>query len=89
MKQLKCASCGNWNSAEAVVCSSCATPISDSYAKEQEERLVFERNPLPIMDVPEDASFFEKLWKKPLQWGQLIFLSILSIIAAFASSTVH
>lgn len=89
MKQIKCNQCGNWNKEGDLACAKCATLLSDEYQKEREERLVFERNPLPVLDVPEDASFFEKLWKKPIQWGQVVFLSILSAIAAFASSTVH
>jgi uncharacterized membrane protein YvbJ len=89
MKEIKCEACGSWQKADQTTCSHCGHAFVDQLMVEREERREKEINPFPIIDIPEGESFSNKLWKKPIQWAQLIFISILSTIAAIASSTVH
>ena len=89
MKQVKCPHCNNWTPVVDNSCSHCGKELHDTYAAEREERSLKEKNSLPVMEVPDTDSLLQKLWKKPVQWAQLIFLSVISLIAAIASSTVH
>lgn len=89
MKQIKCPHCGHWTHVDDDKCDICNSVLIDHHHEERKERETTERNSLPIIEITEEDSSITRLWKRPVQIAQLIFFSIISVIAAIASSTVH
>lgn len=89
MKQIKCPHCGHWTYLEDDRCDICNSQLIDFHDEERKEREKVEKNSLPIIEINEDDSPMTRLWKRPVQVAQLIFFTIISLIAAMASSTVH
>lgn len=89
MKQIKCPHCGHWTHTDDERCDICKSQLIDFHHEERKQREQTEINSLPILEINEDDPSITKLWKRPVQIAQLIFFSIISVIAAIASSTVH
>ncbi len=89
MNEKKCKQCGTWNDSKNSHCINCETAFVDVRSSERSLQEKTELNPFPMLSILSDDSVFTKIWKVPVMIGQLIFLSILSVIAAIASSTVH
>lgn len=89
MKQIKCPHCNHWTNVDDDRCDICQSQLIDFHHEERQEREKSEKNSLPIIEISEEDSPLTKLWKRPVQIAQLIFFSIISLVAAIASSTVH
>lgn len=89
MKQIKCPHCGYWTDTDDGRCDICNSQLIDFHDEERRKRVETEKNSLPIIEIHEDDPGITRLWKRPVQIAQLIFFSIISVIAAIASSTVH
>lgn len=89
MKQTKCPYCNTWNEGDRDICDSCK---KDMFLKEKEDlakRHAADTNYMRMVPINENDGLLQKLWKHPVRIAQLIFMGIISIIAAIASSTVH
>lgn len=89
MKESKCEHCGFWTDGKLENCNYCGKRLNDRHLNEMAEREAVELRGLPLLKVPEDAPFYTKGFIHVLRFIQLIFLSIISMVAAMASSTVH
>lgn len=89
MEEVKCKLCGTWNPRSNEHCKTCDAKFEDARTSELALREKTERNPFPILTIRPDDNVLTKVWKVPVMIAQLIFISILSVIAAIASSTVH
>lgn len=88
MKEIKCLKCNTWNKGESEKCSSCSSVLLQDDIDERNSRDI-NSGTIPIIKIKEDDSLPIKGVKHIARVGQLIFLTIISFIAAMASSTVH
>jgi hypothetical protein len=89
MKEVKCEHCGFWTNGNLSHCNYCAKRLNERQYEEQQH---LENNPLrgmPLVKIDPKDPFVVKGFKQVLRFLQLIFATIISIIGAMASSTVH
>lgn len=89
MKQIKCKECGYWNEGNEVACEKCGHVFYEDRHEELKQRQGEGDNIMRLIKIRESDGFWQKSWKHPVRIGQLVFFTIISIIAAIASSTVH
>ncbi len=89
MKESKCEHCGNWTDGNATHCSYCGGMLKEDYIKEREALKAQSPTGLPFIVIPDDDPWYKKSGKYVVKFGQIIFFTIISFIAAMASSTVH
>lgn len=88
MKHYKCEHCKQWTDGDQTHCEHCGGRLRDQYHRDMEERRKNEIR-IPIMKLDPEDSLPTRIGKHLIRYGQLIFLTIISIIASIASSTVH
>ena len=88
MKEVKCEHCQTWTDGNLEKCQHCSGMLNEKQKVELESRIV-DSGTIPIIKINSDDSLPVKGGKHIIRVGQLIFLSIISTIAAIASSTVH
>jgi len=89
VKEVKCEHCGFWTNGEDANCHYCAQRLNNRDLTEQEQ---LEKEPLkglPFIELKPDDPFIVKGFKHTLRFLQLIFTTLISMIGAMASSTVH
>ncbi len=88
MKEVKCEYCQTWTDGNLEKCQHCDGILYEDRIKELASRDI-DSGTVPIIKINPDDSLPIKGGKHFLRIGQLIFMSIISTIAAIASSTVH
>lgn len=89
MKETKCEHCGFWTNGNLEDCNYCGKRLNDRHLTEQEELGKVELKGMPLIKIDPESSFVKKGFLQVLRFIQLIFFSIISMVAAMASSTVH
>jgi len=89
VKETKCEHCGFWTNGKLDNCNYCGKRLNDRHLSEIEEREQVELRGMPLIKIDPDAPFIKKGFMQVLRFIQLIFFSIISVVAAMASSTVH
>lgn len=89
MKETKCEHCGFWTNGNLADCNYCGKRLNDRQLTEQEELEKVELKGMPLITIDPDTPFIKKGFLQVLRFIQLIFFSIISMVAAMASSTVH
>lgn len=89
MKETKCEHCGFWTNGHLENCNYCGKRLNDRHLSEKDQRESLEIKGLPLIKIDPDTPFIKKGFLQVLRFIQLIFFSIISMVAAMASSTVH
>lgn len=89
MKETKCEHCGFWTNGNLEDCNYCGKRLNDRQLTEQEELQKVELKGMPLIKIDPETPFIKKGFLQVLRFIQLIFFSIISMVAAMASSTVH
>lgn len=89
MKETKCEHCGFWTNGNLEDCNYCGKRLNDRQLTEQEELEKVELKGMPLIKIDPETPFIKKGFLQVLRFIQLIFFSIISMVAAMASSTVH
>lgn len=88
MKEVKCEHCQRWTNGDNTHCAYCGGRFQEVYHKEREE-LAKQDFSLPLIKIKPDDPWLKRQANQMIRIGQLIFFTIISMIAAMASSTVH
>lgn len=89
MKEIRCEHCNAWTDGYQEYCGHCGGRLHEKHLNEIKEREAQEYGGIPMVKIDPDAPFFKKGFLQVVRFLQLIFLSIISLIASIASSTVH
>lgn len=89
MKETKCEHCGFWTNGNLEDCNYCGKRLNDRQLTEQETLEKVELKGMPLIEIDPETPFIKKGFLQVLRFIQLIFFSIISMVAAMASSTVH
>lgn len=89
MKEIRCEHCHAWTDGYQEFCGHCGGKLHEKHLNEIKERENIELRGIPVVKINPDAPFFTKGFLQVVRFIQLIFLSIISLIASIASSTVH
>jgi hypothetical protein len=89
VKEVKCEHCGLWANGLLPNCSHCHKRLNDQHLNEIEALKKNELRGIPLIKIDPESPFILRGFLVVLRFIQLIFLSIISMIAAMASSTVH
>ncbi len=89
MTEVKCPNCQSWTPKDEGVCNNCKNDLTKSFEKERDEMISKPSAGLPLIEISEDDPPLMRLGKRGVRMAQLIFFSVISIIAGMASSTVH
>ena len=89
MKETKCEHCSDCTDGHLENCNNCGKRLNDRHLSEIEARESIEMRGLPLIKIDPDTPFIKKGFLQVLRFIQLIFFSIISMVAAMASSTVH
>lgn len=89
MKEVKCEHCSYWTNGKLEHCNYCGKRLNDRHLSEREELEAKPDITIPLIKIDPETPFIKKGFLQVLRFLQLIFFSIISSIAAMASSTVH
>jgi hypothetical protein len=89
MKEVKCRNCGHWNPADKEICEECKRPLREEKYQPKENDPRQREVKLPLWQLKDSDNPLLRGTKHTVRFGQLIFFTIISFIAAMASSTVH
>jgi hypothetical protein len=89
VKEIRCEHCSSWTDGYQDYCGHCGGKLHEKHLDEMEERQATELRIIPLIKINPDAPFYKKGFLHVVRFIQLIFLSIISVIAAMAGSTLH
>lgn len=89
MKELKCRKCGHWNASGEEQCQECGAVLPEDKYQALPDDPRHHAMKLPLWELKDDDHPVKRGTKHVVRFGQLIFFTIISFIAAMASSTVH
>ena len=89
VKEIRCEHCSTWTDGYQDYCGHCGGKLHEKHLGEREERQATELRIIPLIKINPDAPFYKKGFLHVVRFIQLIFLSIISVIAAIAGSTLH
>gem|GEM_PF-1697048 len=89
MKEVKCEHCGFWTDGHQSHCQFCGQRLNAAHFEEKEKRAKEEFRGIPFIKIPPNAPFYVKGFRYVILFFQLVFASIISLVAAMASGTVH
>lgn len=89
MKEIRCEHCNEWTDGYLEYCGHCGGKLHEKHLNEIKEREAIELRGIPLVKINPEAPFYKKGFLQVVRFIQLIFLSLISLIASIASSTVH
>jgi hypothetical protein len=89
VKEVKCEHCGFWTNGLQTHCNYCAQMLHSRDFSEREQLEKVELKGLPFVKINPEDPFITRGFKHCVRFLQLIFTTLISMIAAMASSTVH
>lgn len=89
MKEIRCEHCNAWTDGYKEYCEHCGGKLYEKHLNEIKEREGIELRGIPVVKIDPNAPFYKKGFLQVIRFIQLIFLSLISLIASIASSTVH
>jgi hypothetical protein len=89
MKEIRCEHCSEWTDGNQEYCGHCGGKLHEKHLDDIKERQATELRVIPVIKINPDAPFYKKGFLHVVRFIQLIFLSIISVIAAMAGSTLH
>ena len=89
VKEIRCEHCNTWTDGYQEYCGHCGGKLHEKHLNEIKEREAIELRGIPLVRLNPDAPFYTRGFLQVIRFIQLIFLTIISLIASMASSTVH
>ena len=89
MKEVKCEHCGFWTNGNLSHCNYCTKRLNERGYQEKRQLEETELKGMPLIEIRPEDPFVVKGFRHVLRFLQLIFATLISMVAAMASSTVH